>query len=110
MPRQPCGHYLRQFGPVGPETLVVSTSSDHRPTAANTYPPPRGWPTRPASPKGGFPSWDCKNTGAAGDGSGPTNSIPGVGQGPGVVLGRPTLPGAAGQSQLPHVEKATYSE
>ncbi len=103
---QPCGHYLRQFGPVGPETLAFY---QQRPSTnrGDTYPPPL-WLADPAVfQKGGFPSWDCKNTGAPGDGSVPANTTPGVGHQACWVA--PALPGAAGQSQLPHVQKATYS-
>jgi phospholipid/cholesterol/gamma-HCH transport system substrate-binding protein len=69
------GHYLRQFGPVGPETLSFAPKRDAD-NRGNTYPPPL-WLADPRNFSAGgkfpgsvaFPSWDCNNTGAGGDGS-----------------------------------------
>jgi phospholipid/cholesterol/gamma-HCH transport system substrate-binding protein len=103
---QPCGHYLRQFGPVGPETLALY---QQRPSTnrGDTYPAPL-WGADPRDfSKGGFASWDCKNTGAPGDGSVPADTTPTTGHQACWVA--PTLPGAAGPSQLPHINPAKYS-
>ncbi len=73
----------------------------------NTYPNPL-WLANPENlQKGNFPSWDCKNTGAGGDGSVAADTTPGTGHMACWVA--PTLPGAAGQFQIPHIQKATYS-
>jgi phospholipid/cholesterol/gamma-HCH transport system substrate-binding protein len=105
----PCGHYLRQFGPVGPETLSFFTTRDAN-NRGNTYPPPL-WLTDPRyfSAGGKFPgssalpSWDCKNTGAPGDGSQPATS---TNQACWVA---PLLPGAPGRYQIPRILQAKYS-
>jgi hypothetical protein len=62
---QPCGHYLRQFAPSGPETQnynATRTSNDR----GNTYPPPLWLSDPKAFAAGGafpgsttFPAWDC---------------------------------------------------
>ena len=59
------GHYLRQFSPVGPETLSFSPVRDAG-NRGNTYPPPL-WLADPNVLKQNIlPSWDCKNTCAGG--------------------------------------------
>ncbi len=74
------GHYLRQFSPIGPETLSLAPSRDAA-NRGNTYPPPL-WLGDPQDFNAGgkfpgsfiFPAWDCNNTGAGGDGSVPAAS------------------------------------
>jgi len=96
------GHYLRQFSPIGPETLSFSPTRDAN-NRGNTYPPPLWLADRNVLRQGNFPSWDCKNTG-----SGPVSAINVP------VLGRPAcwvappLPGAA-PGQIPHIKAARYS-
>ncbi len=71
------GHYLRQFQPIGPETLSLAVNRDSE-NRGNTYPPPL-WLADPKSFSAGgknpgsftLPAWDCNNTGAPGDGSTP---------------------------------------
>jgi phospholipid/cholesterol/gamma-HCH transport system substrate-binding protein len=74
------GHYLRQFQPIGPETLSLAANRDAA-NRGNTYPPPLWLGDKNAFTAGGnhpgsfaFPSWDCNNTGAGGDGSQPTGA------------------------------------
>jgi phospholipid/cholesterol/gamma-HCH transport system substrate-binding protein len=69
------GHYLRQFQPIGPETLSFATNRDAA-NRGNTYPPPLWLADPKAFTAGGshpgsfaLSSWDCNNTGAPGDGS-----------------------------------------
>jgi phospholipid/cholesterol/gamma-HCH transport system substrate-binding protein len=113
------GHYLRQFQPIGPETLSLAANRDAA-NRGNTYPPPL-WLADPKDFSAGgkypgsvaFPSWDCNNTGAGGDGSQAT--------GPGVAgltqTGSPACwvaPSQAtallGQSgTFPHITAAHYS-
>ena len=100
------GHYLRQFSPVGPETLSFFTNRDPG-NRGNTYPPPLWLASPSTSQKGAPPSWDCKNTGAGGDGSVPANTTPLLGFPPCWVA--PPLPGAPGQYQIPHITAAHYS-
>jgi phospholipid/cholesterol/gamma-HCH transport system substrate-binding protein len=103
------GHYLRQFSPVGSETLsfVPNRDSDNR---GNTYPGPTWLANPQVFTKGNFPSWDCKNTGAGGDGSVPANNIPaGVPGSQEACWVAPTLPGAQ-PGQIPHLLSATYPD
>ena len=69
------GHYLRQFQPVGAETLSFAANRDAA-NRGNTYPPPLWLADGRSFSAGGkntgsfaLPSWDCNNTGAPGDGS-----------------------------------------
>jgi virulence factor Mce-like protein len=61
------GHYLRQFSPIGPETLSFAPQRDPN-NRGNTYPQPL-WLAKVFNAGGKFPgdwgfySWDCKNTG-----------------------------------------------
>ena len=68
----PCGHYLRQFSPIGPQTSGLATTRDPN-SRGNTYPPSL-WLADPLSFTAGgkypgsfaLPSWDCRSTGVAG--------------------------------------------
>jgi hypothetical protein len=106
------GHYLRQWGPSGPETLSFSQtrSSDNR---GNTYPAPLWLPSgnyaTPDFANGNLPAWDCKNVG---NGTGPNNYTP-AGSGPPATQScwvQPTLPGSPGQYLIPHINAAQYSK
>ena len=103
------GHYLRQFSPVGSETLSFATSRDSN-NRGNTYPGPVWLANAENFAKGNFPAWDCKNSGAGGDGStagnGEPSSTPGAEQPCWVA---PTLPGAQ-PGQIPHLLAATYPD
>ncbi len=102
------GHYLRQFGPTGPETLSLAPTRDPG-NRGNTYPPPTwlasifpppGTPNKPIN-DWGLPAWDCKNAGGYKDSS----SNPLNGQ----SCWSQALPGTSGPSQLPHITQAHYS-
>ncbi len=113
------GHYLRQFGPVGAETLSLASNrdSDNR---GNTYPPPL-WLANPAAFAAGgkfpgsfaLPSWDCTNSGAAGNGDKAASGTPSqFVQGSQACWTAPPLNGLLGQtnsSRFPQVRAATYS-
>ena len=102
------GHYLRQFSPIGAETLGIypNRDSDNR---GNTYPAPL-WLANPENlQKGNFPSWDCKNTSTGGPVSakaGPVGGLAGLGSQEACWVA-PTLPGAK-PGQIPHVLKKSY--
>ena len=113
------GHYLRQFQPIGPETLSLAANRDSA-DRGNAYPPPLWLADKNAFSAGGkypgsfaYPSWDCSNTGAGGDGSTPT----GTGAASLTQTGKPACwvaPSQAtallGQSgKFPHVTAAHYS-
>ncbi len=104
------GHYLRQFSPTGAETLSFAPNRDSN-NRGNTY-PSSTWLADPnVAVKGNYPSWDCKNTGAPGDGSepasGPAAPAPGSTEACWVA---PPLPGASGQYQIPHILAKQYPD
>jgi phospholipid/cholesterol/gamma-HCH transport system substrate-binding protein len=103
------GHYLRQFSPVGSETLSFAANRDSN-NRGNTYPGPVWLANAENFTKGNFPSFDCKNTGAGGDGSEPSNGIPaGTPGAQEACWVAPTLPGAQ-PGQIPHLLAATYPD
>jgi phospholipid/cholesterol/gamma-HCH transport system substrate-binding protein len=101
------GHYLRQFSPVGPETLSFASNRDAG-NRGNTYPPPLWLADPRVLQLGNLPSFDCGNTGAGGSGSVSATPQP-------APLGReacwvaPPLPGASGPGKIPHIAAAHYS-
>ncbi len=111
------GHYLRQFAPVGAETLSFSTNrdSDNR---GNTYPPPL-WLAEPQSFNAGgrfpgsfaLPGWDCNNTGAPGNGEKGASGIPSMfTQGSQACWVAPPLGPLVGQrGRFPRILAARYS-
>jgi virulence factor Mce-like protein len=109
------GHYLKQFGPVGAETLsfAANRSPDNR---GNTYPPPL-WLSDPRIFSAGgnfpgsfaFPSWDCTNAGGNKPASGTPTQFT---QGQQACWQAPPLSQLLGQnnaSRFPQVKPATYS-
>jgi phospholipid/cholesterol/gamma-HCH transport system substrate-binding protein len=97
------GHYLRQFGPTGAETLAIQPTRDAN-NRGDTYPPPL-WLTGPAPfDYGNFDAWDCKNTG--GPHGATTSSVPGQSQEACWVA--PTLPGAS-PGRIPYIMAQHYS-
>ncbi len=112
------GHYLRQFQPIGAETLSFAANRDSA-NRGNTYPPPL-WLADPRDFSAGgkssgsfaLPSWDCSNTGASGDGSQPAGSgVPSVSQtATPACWVAPPLASLLGQGgTFPHVNAASYS-
>jgi phospholipid/cholesterol/gamma-HCH transport system substrate-binding protein len=114
------GHYLRQFQPIGPETLSLAANRDAA-NRGNTYPPPLWLADKNDFTAGGnhagsfaFPSWDCNNTGAGGDGSQPT----GAGAAGLTQTGTPACWVAPSQAKallgqsgsFPHVTATKYSD
>ena len=103
----PCGHYLRQFSPVGPQTSGLASARDVN-SRGNTYPPSL-WLADPQSFSAGgkyrgsfaLPSWDCKSTGAPGNGSRQATSTEQA------CWVAPTLPGAK-PGQIPRILAANY--
>jgi phospholipid/cholesterol/gamma-HCH transport system substrate-binding protein len=104
------GHYLRQFAPVGSETLSLTSTRDSA-NRGNTYPPPL-WLSQVFNAGGhfprdwGLPSWDCNNTG----GQHPSSPTPVPSQlqsgNQACWVGHP--PGSVG-SQIPRIAAARYS-
>jgi virulence factor Mce-like protein len=104
------GHYLRQFGPGGAETISFAPNRDPD-NRGNTYPAPL-WLADIFNAGGRFPgdwglaAWDCRNTG------GDHHSTPGGGP-PGsehpACWTQPLLPGSHTQYKVPPINQARYS-
>jgi phospholipid/cholesterol/gamma-HCH transport system substrate-binding protein len=96
------GHYLRQFSPVGPETLSLSPTRDAG-NRGNTYPPPLWLADPNVLRKNILPSWECNNAG----GQVSAVDLPAPLGHPACWVA-PTLPGAT-PGQIPHITAAHYS-
>ena len=113
------GHYLRQFQPVGAETLSFASNRDAA-NRGNTYPAPLWLADPKIFTAGGkypgsfaFASWDCNNTGAPGDGSQPAGAgVPSVTQtATPACWVAPSQAALLGQTgKFPHLTAATYSD
>jgi virulence factor Mce-like protein len=106
------GHYLRQWGPSGPETLAFTGASGRESNnRGNTYPAPLWLPSGnyavPDFALGNLPAWDCRNTGASGNGS--TSAVTSGPQAHQSCWVQPPIGGSPGQYQIPHINKASYS-
>jgi phospholipid/cholesterol/gamma-HCH transport system substrate-binding protein len=105
------GHYLRQFGPVGPST--VSIAADRRATPGeiergNAYLLPDALAGPERAKRMIFPNFDCYATGEPGTGEYQTK-VPETTDKPSCFLAKPP-PVPAGNTRLvPHVEAADYS-
>jgi phospholipid/cholesterol/gamma-HCH transport system substrate-binding protein len=106
----PCGHYLRQFAPSGPETGHYFATRDPN-NRGNTYPPPTWLANALAFSAGGrfpgsfaLPAWDCNNAG------GPKPATPNASDGnTQACWPAPPLGNLIGQPQaFPHLLSATY--
>jgi phospholipid/cholesterol/gamma-HCH transport system substrate-binding protein len=102
------GHYLRQFGPTGPETLSFAPNRDSN-NRGNTYPTPLWSANQTNWTYGNEGAWDCRNSGASGDGSVPASGgsagTPGSQQACWVA---PPQPGASGPSKTPQILAKQY--
>jgi virulence factor Mce-like protein len=104
------GHYLRQFGPSGPETLSLAPNRDAN-NRGNTYPSSL-WLSQIFNAGGkysgdwGLPAWDCMN--ATGGRDHPTlGSAAAPPGGEQACWTQPVLPGGS-QSKVPPINKANY--
>ncbi|HZU40803.1 MAG TPA: MlaD family protein [Solirubrobacteraceae bacterium] len=107
----PCGHYLRQFAPSGPETSAFyptrNPPTDPSQNRGNTYPPPL-WLSNPLAFSAGgkfpgnfaLPAWDC------GPGVGPQ---PVTGSAQACWIAPPLGPLVHQAQRFPHLVQATYS-
>jgi hypothetical protein len=98
----PCGHYLRQFTPNGPEAASYATTRDPN-NRGNTYPPPL-WVGNPLEGiKGTLEAWDCPGGGErpAGGTDASPNQACWLAPNQGPLLGQP--------QRFPHVVVAAYS-
>jgi len=99
------GHYLRQYAPLGPETLAIYPNRDPN-NRGNAYQSGTGLADSPQSAKHLiFPNFDCKPSGGdvlANESVNPLLGSPGC-----FVATPPTVTGSTGA--FPHVEAGNYS-
>ena len=109
---QGTGHYLRQFGPAGNETLSLQPTRDPN-NRGNTYPTPLWLPAgTPADfTNGNLPAWDCRNTGRKADQGQTSGSTSQTGQPTAEqpCWVQPPLPGAPGRYKIAQLVPARYS-
>jgi phospholipid/cholesterol/gamma-HCH transport system substrate-binding protein len=101
------GHYLRQFGPTGTETVAVYPNrlASNR---GNSYPNPLAFVNPEISAKSILPAWDCKNAGGPGP-NGEKDATEGAQGSPACFLQDPfTFRGET--RKFPHIERFDYSE
>jgi virulence factor Mce-like protein len=105
------GHYLRQFGPTGPETLSISPQRDPN-NRGNDYPSSL-WLSQIFPGTSGksvddwtLPAWDCKNTGGDHASQTPQQNPPGGQQ---ACWTQAPQPGAVGPYRVPSINQAHYS-
>jgi phospholipid/cholesterol/gamma-HCH transport system substrate-binding protein len=98
------GHYLRQLGPIGQETVSVYTQ---RPTIdrGNTYPRPIFLAGDDVGQHLIFPNWDCNPSGGPVENS--PNGPPGGNGTPACFVQGP-IPGANLASQFPNIENLRF--
>jgi phospholipid/cholesterol/gamma-HCH transport system substrate-binding protein len=110
------GHYLRQFSPSGPETFSFQGQQTGRDAnnRGNTYPAPLWLPSGNYGPSdfanGDMPAWDCRNTGAKGNGT--TNgstSQTGQPSAEQPCWVQPVLRGSPGKYLIPRLYTHTFS-
>ncbi len=104
------GHYLRQFGPLGPST--VSIAADRRATPGeiergNAYLNPNVLVGPEHSQRMMFPNFDCYPTGEPGNGEYQTE-LPDTSDKPSCFLAKPPPVPAGNQRLVPHIEAADY--
>ncbi len=109
------GHYLRQFGPFGPETAGIYSERSVL-DRGNAYPPPTFLAGREIQQHGMYPNWDCKPSGGpvARSTSPPAGANGAFGvipaQGTPECWVAPTIPFQGQNLRFPHVGAANYSK
>jgi phospholipid/cholesterol/gamma-HCH transport system substrate-binding protein len=100
------GHYLRQFGPVGPESVAIYPN---RPTSnrGNAYLPPTAYSGPERARQMIVPSFDCKNTKSGGA---ETTQFPDQGGDPSCWTAPPAAYPPGNKSEFPHIEKLDYNK
>jgi phospholipid/cholesterol/gamma-HCH transport system substrate-binding protein len=100
------GHYLRQFGPVGPETVAIYPN---RPSSnrGNAYLPPTAYSGPERARQMIVPSFDCKNTKSGGQ---ETTQFPDKSGDPSCWVAPPPSYPPGNKNEYPHIEKLDYSK
>jgi phospholipid/cholesterol/gamma-HCH transport system substrate-binding protein len=100
------GHYLRQFGPVGPETVAIYPN---RPSSnrGNAYLPPTAYSGPERARRMIVPSFDCKNTKSGGP---EQTDFPDKSGDPSCWTAPPPAYPPGNTHEFPHIEKLDYSK
>jgi phospholipid/cholesterol/gamma-HCH transport system substrate-binding protein len=100
------GHYLRQFGPSGPETVAIYPNRDSA-NRGNAYLPPTAYSGPERAQKMIVPSFDCKNTASGGP---ETTKYPNQSGDPSCWVAPPAAYPPGNTSEFPHIAAADYSK
>jgi phospholipid/cholesterol/gamma-HCH transport system substrate-binding protein len=100
------GHYLRQFGPTGPETVAIYPNRDTA-NRGNAYLPPTAYSGPERAQKMIVPSFDCKNTASGGP---ETTKYPNQSGDPSCWTAPPPSYPPGNTSEFPHIGAADYSK
>jgi phospholipid/cholesterol/gamma-HCH transport system substrate-binding protein len=100
------GHYLRQFGPTGPETVAIYPNRDAA-NRGNAYLPPTAYSGPERAQKMIVPSFDCKNTASGGP---ETTKYPNQSGDPSCWTAPPPSYPPGNTSEFPHIGAASYSK
>jgi phospholipid/cholesterol/gamma-HCH transport system substrate-binding protein len=100
---QATGHYLRQFGPTGAETVAVHPGrlGSNR---GNAYPNPLAMINPNIQTRGVLPTWDCDNTGVG------EKEVTDGAQGTAACYVQAPFTFRGETRKFPHVERFDYSE
>src|SRR6478672_3358448 len=100
------GHYLRQFGPIGPETVAIYPN---RPSSnrGNAYLPPTAYSGPQRAQQMIVPSFDCKNTKSGGP---ETTQYPDKSGDPSCWTAPPAAYPPGNKSEYPHITALDYSK
>jgi hypothetical protein len=98
------GHYLRQFGPVGPETVAMYPD---RPAASrgNAYLNPGALSGEKRARMMIFPNFDCDNAGGE-----RTTQVPDSSDAPSCFVQDPPAWPPGNRNRYPHIDRADYSK
>src|SRR6478609_7150232 len=105
-PNTEIGHYRRQFGPVGPETVAIypNRPSENR---GNAYLPPTAYSGPERARQMIVPSYDCKNTQTGGP---MTTQYPDKSGDPSCWVAPPPSYPPGNKNEYPHIDKLDYSK
>src|SRR3954452_19993437 len=103
------GHYLRQFGPVGPETVAIYANRP-KTNRGNAYLPPTGYSGPDRAKRMIFPEFDCTNAGGEHQTKLPSKDEAGTSDDPSCWTAPPAGYPSGNTSPFPHIGAANYSK
>jgi phospholipid/cholesterol/gamma-HCH transport system substrate-binding protein len=103
------GHYLRQFGPVGPETVAIYPNRP-KTNRGNAYLPPTGYSGPDRARRMIFPEFDCANAGGERQTQLPSKDQAGTSDDPSCWTAPPAGYPSGNTSPFPHIGAANYSK